>query len=200
MNQCVKTMMTGLGLLALAGQTTALATVLMSLEPVSQTIQKNQSAQLDVMISNIPDNQAVGAFDLTLKYDGSILTATDFDFGTDLDLGIFGSTQDLDLTKPGVFALEVSLEESAALLAAQPKSFRLGTITFKGIGEGTSPIGLDLAHPSTLSDQDAISIPFDFVGARITVEGSSGVPDGGSALALLLPALFGLGLIRQARR
>lgn len=193
-------MMTGLGLLALAGQTVALATVQMYLSPADQSITLGQSTTLDVLISNIEDDQAVGSFDLSLKYDGSILTATAFAFGTDLDLGTFGSFQDSDLAKPGVFALEVSLEDSADLLANQAKAFRLGTITFKGIAAGTSPVGLDLARPSHLSDQDAVPIPFDFAGARITVEGYSSVPDGGSALALLLPALFGIGLIRQVRR
>ena len=160
-----------------------------SIVPSSQTINVSETAAVDLVISGLGNfaSPSLGAFDVDVTFDDSILSFNSETFGTLLG----SSIQGVDTSTSGVVRLgEVSLESVPALDLLQPDSFLLATLMFDGIALGTSQLGFGTV---VLSDAFGGSIPNPtLVPANLTV-----VP---------VPAavwLFGsglLGLVGIARR
>ena len=124
-----------------AGQALA---VTVSLDPVSQTIVPGGTAMVDLNISGLGDFTApsLGAFDLDVTFDNSIVSFTDVTFGTFLgDPGLGEAIALVDFSTGGL--LELSLLSSITLDAIQPAGFTLATLEYTGIGVGTSPLNLE---------------------------------------------------------
>jgi hypothetical protein len=158
-----------------------------------------------------PDS--LGAFDLDLNFDNSVLDLTGFSFDdpttgqNQLDfvggLGFFGDAVDLGGV---VDAFGSSGNSPATLDAEQAENFRFLTLTFTtlALSSGTS-LGVDLNDP-TLTFVDAgnnfLNYSFGSAGATVAVTSPNGggtVPEPG-ALALVLTAFAGAALARPRRR
>lgn len=127
-------------LLATLGFSAPAVSVTLSLLPVSQTIDINTSANVDLFVSGLGDLSApsLGAFNVDIVFDDSVLSFTSVSFGTALGF----SVQGVDHSVPGVLSLdEISLESVAFLDGTQAGDFRLATLTFNGHHKGTSPLG-----------------------------------------------------------
>lgn len=163
----------------------AKANIIVTLEPTPQTISVGSPVSMDLVISGLGNFSApsLGGFSFDLNYNPAVLSATSLSFGSQLDLGIFGSLRFSDLSTPGSIHLdEVSFESSGDLAANQPSSFTLATLGFTGIGPGISGIGFSFG---SLSDENGQSLQFLTSEGQVTVNGSTGIPDGGSTLVLL---------------
>lgn len=122
----------------------------LTLAPSSQAIDLNDMLSIDLLISDLGDlsSPSLGAFDVDITFDNSILSFNSETFGTMLGLSI----QNVNTSASGVIGLsEVSLELTATLDSIQPDSFLLATLMFQGIGEGTTPLGF-----SSIALSDAI--------------------------------------------
>lgn len=197
MKQLISIILTGIAALGLdSPQSLAQVGINLSLQPSPQTINVGDSASMDLVVSGLGNlsSPSLGAFDLELSYDPAIISTASLTFGNFLDLGNLRSSKFSDLTTAGVIHLdEVSFESSSDLNNAQPDTFTLATLGFKGLAAGISSIDFTLA---SLSDELGQSLTaFSTTGGSIEVE-SSTVPDAGSTAFLLLVALVSLSACR----
>lgn len=178
------------------GLATSASAISVGLQPSSPSIAPGGNVSLSIVISGLGNLAApsLGAFNLALSYNAAVLTATAVSFGNQLDLG-GGSIQSTDLSTAGVVLLdEVSFEASATLIASQPDTFTLATVSFTGVAGGVSPIAFTLVD---LSDELGQSLLAEGVPGSVTVASAS-VPDVASTCALML--LGCLSLLPVARR
>ena len=170
-----------------------------SLQPSVTAINEGDSTSVDLVVSGLGNLAApsLGAFDFDLSYDPAILAVVSLAFGGFLDVGVFGSIPSSNLSTPGFIHLdEISLEASSSLNGAQPDSFTLATLDFKGLTAGISSIGFSFA---SLSDELGQSLTgFSTAGASVQVNRSVSIPDSGSAFFLLLVGLSSLAGLRVA--
>ena len=112
--------------------------VTLSMVPSSQTISTTE-AQVNLFISELGDFMApaLGAFDVEITYDNSIVSLSSASFGTWLGQ----SMQTVTESAASVQLIEVSLEPTDFLNDLQPGNFLLATLHFKGVGVGTSEVG-----------------------------------------------------------
>lgn len=174
-----------LGLAALAVATflaSARAVPTVSLTPVSQNIGVGDTAFVDLSISGLgvgPTAPKLGSWLAQIAFNNTIVTITNGDvvFGTNLDLGVFGTTQGADASTPGLLNLDqVSYEDSTALIASQPDAFSLATLKFTGVAPGITSLTFSQLQ---LGDELGFPLAASSTPASITV-GSVGVPDGGA--------------------
>ena len=154
-------------------------------DPASQMVDLGNSVSVDVVITDLGDlaAPALTTFDLDVLFDDSLLSVTGVTFGTRLDTGSFGSIQS-DFGFPGGHnVFEISLEDTADLIASQPSEFVLFTLTFDTLGVGTSPLTLDIQD---LGDGRS---PVEFIPAD-TLTGEIQIKQPSSAIPV--PATFAL--------
>lgn len=124
----------------------ALQAATVSIVPSSQTIYGDLGASFEVTISidGLADSAApsLGAYDITLSYDASILTygGTAFD-STQMDLG-GGSFAQATSAINSVNLVELSFELPAVLDSQQAASFTLAVLTFYTANYGSSALNL----------------------------------------------------------
>lgn len=108
-------------------------------DPSAPVLNLNEIATINVQISGLGDGVGpnLGAFDLGISYDASVLTLQSFSFsnylGYPTDSFTFGSIGSGLLS-----AQEVSFLPDAVLASLQPAAFSLLSMEFKTIGLGTS--------------------------------------------------------------
>lgn len=144
------------------------------------------------------DMLALGAYDLDLLIDSSLLSFTSVVFGdggrSGLDAGIGGSFTASDSSVPGRLTLrEISFESANDLTAAQPASFTLLSVQLTALGPGVWSPRLEAV---TLSDQDGVALTATVVATDLTI---SPVPEPATAI-LWLAGLTGVALMRRALR
>lgn len=174
-------------LLLLASSALAASASTITFSPTSQTINLGASTTVDVLISGLSANQALGAFDLFVDSNSSIISATNVSFFSNLgnpNNEITGSTLSTGSTE----GAETSLESTATLLGLQgSQPFSLFEVTYTGVGVGTSLLTL-ASSPEYLADgAGAILAAPTVVNGSITVLGKGGMsttPEP-SSLALL---------------
>jgi hypothetical protein len=178
----------------------AKSVVLVSLSPVSQTIGVGGTATVSLNISGLGNHASLslGSWLADISYNGSIVTigAGNVTFGSQLNIGAFGSLQFASSSAGLIHADETSFADAVDLNTGQPGSFTLATFTFTGVGPGTTQLGFTRMQ---LGDENGVDIlDFGFNGASITVTGPAGsAPDG----AATLPLVLGVGLmVLMARR
>ena len=159
--------------------------LVISVVPNAAIINSGETIALDVIASDL-ENQFVGAYDLDVTFDDSILGFTGIDFDVFLD-GPLDSIQSFDDSVAGVVnVFEVSLD--FLLNQDGVSDFRLFTLNFLGLTEGVSNIDLRV-----FAFGDDFGGPIDVAeirGAAVTVEE---VPEPSSL------ALLGAGLLAGLR-
>lgn len=167
--QCyAKAFLLGLIILAKYADVQALS---LTFNPVNQMVERHTSTTVDLLISGLGEHTApsLSAFDLTVRFDPSLLTLNTADADMDgvIDSVVVDPSGQLDiqnlggtlvaagLTSPGLLNLSaVSLDAPSDLNTLQVGSFTLARITFTtSSGTGTSP--LDIVHP-VLGDATAL--------------------------------------------
>lgn len=182
-----------IGALALAGAVLdAQAAVSLSLSPAAQTAAPGDSIELMLIASGLTEGGApsLGAFDLILNYDPSILAYSGVVFG-DMLGPVFGAiTFEFDDGLGALNLAAVSLDDAATLDALQPGAFELATITFLATGAGVSPVAID-AQSVILGD--ALGAPLELGGlenASVAVSEQNAVPEvPAPGLAAILAAI-----------
>jgi len=181
-----------LALLALAPAANA---VTLSVVPESASVDVGSTFIVDIMASGLQDGVApsIGAFDLDLNYNPSLLSFNSVTFGSGLDVLGFGDIKDSGAITAGkVNAFEVSLDSVEELNLLQPGTFRLFYLTFNAVAAGTSALQLSV---NALSDAAGTSLDATLQNGSVTVAPVP-LPAG---VWLLLSGLAGIGLIRTRR-
>jgi hypothetical protein len=189
----------GLCLLVVVGLLHAsfVSAAVLSLVPDSINVTQSSSFDVDVVISDL-DDDLVGAFDVTIGYDPSLLTATNVAFSGNLG---FITLPSAGVPTPGkVNANETSLHPADELAAFQPyKMVQLATLSFMAINTGKASLNFvfpPIVVVPTIADElgDPISIRA-FNGASVDI---SPIPLPG-ALWLMISALLGIGAMTRKR-
>lgn len=148
----------GLSLLFLLAVGQSKATALTMSTTSSNPIIGN-TVDVELNVADLDDGTAdsVGAYDVNIAFDPSILSYNSVTFGNQLDLGIFGSIKSVDDSGIATGTLNIaesSLEDPVVLDSSQAPDFTLATITFDTIAVGPSQI-----TPSIVSFGDAAGDP-----------------------------------------
>lgn len=138
--------------------------------PDSQNAVVGNGLTVGVVVSELGEFSApaVGAFDLALVFDSTILNFVGIDFGPSLgDVAANAAVSTFNLVGGELTAVEVSLLPPADLIALQPGSFALFTVTFEGVDAGTSLLTLELN--TSLADELGLSLAADVVDGSVNV-------------------------------
>lgn len=137
--------------------------------PISQETVIGSVVQVEVTIDGVNDGltPALGAFDINLNFDPSLLRFQSATFGSQLDIFGLGDEQSVSTPTSGVVrAYEISLETSEDLTAFQATGFTLASFYFYAIGGGTSPLAIS---SNSLSDAFGSDLAADIVSGGVTV-------------------------------
>lgn len=165
----------GLLLAASAGAVTV------ELVPSAPTVVAGTPFTVDVVISDLGDFAApsVGSFDIELIYDPAVALATGVVFGPLLGDPMGGEALTGTALVPGsAMTFEVSLLTPAQLVALQPASFVLFTVSFDSLVPGTTTFSTGML---LVGDESGAPLAIDQV-----IEGSISVL---SPVALEIPTL-----------
>jgi hypothetical protein len=193
------------------------AVPIVSISPVSQTVNVGDPVSVDILVAGLGALEAVGGFSLTLSFNPAILSgvaATNdpdakMGIGTDLGLGFSGGTLDLFYLAQDFAPAGTGPEEFANLKPLQLAGFRLATVSFSAIGAGLSPLTLSVAAPGGTFLSDALGNNLTATGENgsVCVAPAAGVPANCDVAAVPEPgtiALFGTGvaalLVRRRRQ
>jgi hypothetical protein len=170
--------------------------VVIDFVPSSQTVPLGADAAVDLVISGLGDFTApsLGAFDLDLTYDASVLSAASVTLTSFLGDAIQGA----DLSTPGFIDLFViSLLSPLELDALQPESFVLATLSFDAIALGTSLLALTQV---VAGDAFGADLGATAGSGSITVTSSQTPVPEPSLIGFLLMGALGLALRRRRSR
>jgi hypothetical protein len=170
--------------------------------PSSQNVGLGNQASVSLTIAGLGNGTApsVGAYDIDVMFDPTVLSFNSAIFGNQLDILGLG---DLQFVTPGagdVDLFELSLDSASDLNNLQAASFILATLTFDTIGTGTSPITLTL---NALGDADGKALAADLVNGSVTVSqqgGPSPVPEPSSLVLIVGAAPLLIGLYHRRKR
>ena len=141
------------------------------------------TAEID--ISGLTAGRALGTYDLSILFDGSILSFDGISFGNSLDVFGLGDIRSFTARANSVQLFELSLDSGPDLLGAQASSFQLATLTFTTVSVGTSPLSFDSV---TLGDQAGLFILSENRNRFVSVI-SSPVPESDTYILMLLGAM-----------
>ncbi len=176
------------------------ASVLLTLEPQSP-ISVGTTSEVQLRLSGLGQHTSpsVGAFDLNLAFNPSVLSFSGLTFGDPVlgdQLNLAGASTISDATSQGAGLLElfeVSLASTSVLNAQQPDTFVLATLRFQGVANGTSLLTPTL---NAVSDASGNALVVGVQTGRIDV---TAAPEPGSLWLMTLPAALTFWLVRQSK-
>jgi hypothetical protein len=142
------------------------------LVPAAQSGSLGSRFDVDILVSGLGDGGApsLGAFDFELGYDSAVLLPTGVTFGSLLgDLTFFEADGGSSAGAGSIDLYEISFLLPAELDLLQPASFVLATLSFEGIGVGTSSLAFSR---SILGDAFGEALPVESSGGSIRVVAS----------------------------
>lgn len=174
--------------------------ILISLDPADQEVALGDMLSVDLTISGLGEYESVslGAYDLDILFDPSILVFDSVVFGSALDIWGFGTNvADAYIAGSGVLDIfEISFDFEEDLNLYQPGSFTLATLTFGTIGSGTS--FLNTSIDALVDASGWISLGSDVENASISVVAAAPVPEP-ATLLLITSGLAGIGIFRRKK-
>ena len=136
----------------------AVAAPIISFSPLYQVIGLPGSASVDLIVSNLAADEAVGSFDVDVTFNPGIIGFT----GTHLAAGwaaswVATSSNSAPATAAGgvIDIAALSLLDPSALGPLQGGSFVLATLAFDAVAFGVSPLTLT---QSIFADQDGVAV------------------------------------------
>lgn len=186
-------------LLACIAQAPVAHAVLLRLQPDVTTASTGDTVSLDLVVSGLGDfsPDSLGAFDVYVNYDATVLSFTDYSLGTLLgDISAFTALDFSAASTAGVVNLsEVSLLLAANLDALQPDEFTLGALNFEILNLPPDAItAIDIQSNALLSDANGTALQVTTGGAA-TIQT---VPLPGT-LWLVLSGLVGWHITRRVQ-
>ena len=192
-------MKTLLKLLALASLSFAVNAYALSIDLAANqsTVNLGDEVAVQVRISGLEGDTAVGVYDLQLNYDSSIFSLHqivwgDAVIGNQLDLLGFGSLQDSSSDTNTLTAFELSFDDLLDLESLQASEFSLFSIILKSIALGTSQFSLT---SSLFGDANGSELMIDSINNTQVSVGSVVVQEPSSLL--LLFGMLALILVRS---
>jgi hypothetical protein len=166
------------------------ASIGLSPSPVATSV--GGSFTLDLVVAGLGDGAApsLGAYDLDVLFDASLLSLDSVSFGALLG-GPADSLRDAGELVAGTWDVsELSFLSPSELDALQPGSFVLATLGFSALADGVTSVTLGNA---LAGDGFGRPLELQLGAARVEIGGGAVVPEPGAAL------LFGLGALAVAR-
>lgn len=196
LNRCVSIL-----LLTWLAQAPFAHSAIIGLQPEMGSAGTGDSISLDLVISDLGDfgPDSLGAFDISVGFDASVLSFTSYSLGGFLgDLGLFEAIDASSGDVGGAINVaEVSLLSIIDLDALQSAEFTLATLTFDvtdlAVGASTQ---LFIMTDAILAKADGSSLPVSSFGSPAVIQGAASVPVPGTLL-LFLGALFGWNVVRR---
>lgn len=168
---------------------------MLSLVPQSSSVTLGNVAWVDVIASGLTTGAApsIGAYDLDVTYDTSLLGVAGVVYGFGLDTIANGSLRLDDASVPGlVNVFELSFDSIATLHQNQLDTFRLFSISFNTLSAGTASFGLSINSISNAEGTGELSP--DVLNGVASIEVTSPavpLPAAGWLLAFALASLGG---------
>jgi len=186
--------------LALLAPFAAARAIVISLDPVAQTVTLGAPVTVNLVAGDLGagTGPSIGAWDVDIAFDPTVLAFTGATFGAGLDVLGFGTINGV-FDVPGLVDLfEVSFDLPEDLDMFQPSVFTLATLTFATQVDGFSALALTIDE---LGDALGNRLMFDSVfGATVTVERPAVQVPEPQSLGLLAVGLLMLATLRRRRR
>ena len=178
-------------LFLLCWSTAATADPILFVTPSETEVTVGSTLDVTVSIAELT-GEGVGAYDLSLFFDDSVLSFLDFQFDDFLDDGLPGTSIQGVFPSPGeVEVFELSLIFPLSQLGLS--GFDLFTASFDVIDAGTSFLNLGNV---VVSDLLGVELEVELRGASVTATDAVSVPEPGTA-GLIALGLVGLMLSRR---
>jgi hypothetical protein len=174
----------------------------------SETVTAGGIATVALDISGLGQGTALGAFDVALGFNPTIISFDSASFGDpklgdQLNLEGYGTFSAITPGSGQVDLTELSFDSPTALQSSQATSFTLATLSFDTVGTGTSALSLSVNGLGGFSDQNGNALTPTLQGGAITVQGgtTAQAPElgSGSAAAAITLLLGGL-MVAGGRR
>jgi hypothetical protein len=166
--------------------------ITIAFQPSTSFLNVGSVGTVQLTISGLTDNAApsLGAFDLNVTFDPSILSFNGATFGDHLDLFGLG---DIRAVTPGlgmVNLLEISLDLPSDLDQLQPDTFPLATLSLGALRAGTSLLQLSV---NALGDANGNPLTAQLNSGTVVVvpNSSVGEPSGIALIAFAVLSLMG---------
>jgi len=187
------------GGIALQAQPTSIQLFPIQVQPSSTSIALGDTFAVQFTAVNFVDYGApsLGAFDINVDFNSSVIRYSSMTWGNQLDILGFGSVRSFDSTQAQsghLNSYEVSLDDPADLDSLQAGNFVLFTLNFTAIDTGRSTLDLGI---NDLSDSRGVSLSSTSISTPGIEVNAVPVP---AALPLFASALLALTRLRMRRR